>query len=136
MSLQRLIRAILSLMLALSFALWAESGLAMLAADHGARCHAQMSHMQPHTMPCCPMHVASAPSGFFEPPPCCNLTNQPARSLAFLITSSKPPSIQLSACGTAGAITAPVQRISAFLLVADTPPFVKPIFDKKTDLRI
>jgi hypothetical protein len=136
MSLQRLFRAMLSLMLALSFASWAESGLAILAADHGARCHAPMPYMQPHTMPCCPMHMASAPSSFFEPPPCCNLTNQPARSLAFLLTTGKSRSSQLSACGTARAITVPAQRSSAFLLVADTPPFVKPVFDKKTDLRI
>jgi hypothetical protein len=132
MSLQRLIRA----MLALSFALWAESGLAILAADHGARCHAQMSYMQPHTMPCCPMHAASAPSSFFEPPPCCNLTNQPARPLAFLVTTGKSRSSQLSAGGTASAMFAPSQRSSPSLLIADSPPFVRPVFDSKTDLRI
>jgi len=126
----------LSLMLALSVALWAESGLAMLAADHAAECRAQMFHTpQAHAMSCCPMHAASAPSRFFDPPPCCDLSNQP-RPLAFLVTSGKSRSSQLSAGNTACVLLAPVQRSSAFLLVADTPPFVKPVFDKKTDLRI
>src|SRR5271166_4234873 len=116
MTWHRLIRAMLSLMLALSVASWAESGLATLAADHGARCHAQISHaqQQPHTMPCCPMHAASAPSSFFEPPPCCDLSNQPARPLAFLVTSGKSRPSQLSAGNTAYALLASLQRSSAF----------------------
>jgi len=131
-------RRILSLILALSVGLWAESGLAMLAVDHGAQCHARMSHKQPqaHAMPCCPMHAASVPSSFFEPPPCCDLSKQLARPLAFLVISGKSRSSQLSALSAAAAMFVPSQRSSAFFLVADSSPFVKPVFNKKTDLRI
>ena len=127
----------MSLMLALIVALWAQSGLAMLTADH-AQCHARMSSMQQqaHTMPCCPSHAASVPPSFFEPPPCCNLSNQPARPLAFLVISGKSSSGQLSARSIAGAMFTPSQQSCMFLQVADSPPFVKPVFDKKTDLRI
>ena len=138
MSSQRAIRRTLSLMLALSIALWAEDGLAMLTADHGAQCHSRMSHtqQQAHPMPCCPMHAASVPSSFFEPPTCCDLSNQPARPLAFLVISGKSRSSQLGARSAAAAMFVPSQRSSAFFLIADSPPFVKPVFDKKTDLRI
>ncbi|SRR5271166_1482118 len=138
MSSQRAIRRTLSLIVALSVVLWAGSGLAMLAADYGAECHARMfpTQQQAHTVPCCPSRAASVPSSFIQTPPCCDVSSQPERLLVFPATSGKSRPSQLSAHSAANAVFAPAQRSSAFLLVVDSPPFVKPVFDKKTDLRI
>ena len=136
MSLQRARRRILSLVLALSVGLWAQCGLAMIfAASHASKCHATMSHAHHAVaaMPCCPLHAASA---VFDLPPCCDLSSQPARPLASVVVPGKPRSGQFSANGAAGALFVPPQQSSAFLAVADSPPFVKPVLDLKTDLRI
>jgi hypothetical protein len=135
MSSLRTMRRILPLVLALSVGLWAQCGLAMLsAATHTPQCHAAMSHAHHAVaaMACCPSHSASA---VFDPPPCCDLSSQPARPLASAAVPGKLRSGQFSARGTAGAAFV-LQHFSAFLTVADSPPFVKPVFDLKTDLRI
>jgi hypothetical protein len=138
MSLQCAPRRIWSLILALSVGLWAECGLAMLSAgNHAPQCHAAMSHAHPAAaaMPCCPSHSISAVAHFFDPPPCCDLSSQPARPLASTIMPGKFRSGQFSAHGGAGAMFVPEQT-SAVLRAADSPPFVKAVFDLKTDLRI
>jgi len=137
MSSQRAIRRTLSLIVALSVVLWAGSGLAMLAADYGAECHARMfpTQQQAHTVPCCPSR-ASVPPSLIQAPPCCDLSSQPERPLAFLATSGKSHPNQFSAHNAACALFEPAPRKSAVLLVVDSPSFVKPVFDKKTDLRI
>jgi len=139
MSLQRTMRRLLSLTVALSVGLWAQCGLAMLSVASQARqCHAAMSHAHhlAAAMPCCPPHAASAAVHLIDPPPCCDLSSQPARPLASAVESGKFRSGQFSANGSAGAMFIPPQQSSAFLRVADSPPFVKPVFDLKTDLRI
>jgi hypothetical protein len=139
MNSQRAIRRALSLMLALSVTLWAETGLGMLpAAGHGSQCHTQMAHMhqQASLMPCCPSHSVSVPANFFAPPPCCDMSKQPARPVAYLATSGKSQSNKLRASSGGSLVSAPLQRESAFLLTAASPPFVKPVLDLKTDLRI
>jgi len=126
-------------MLVLSMVLWAEGTITTLsAADHAAQCYAGMRQMQhaANSMPCCPSHAASLPANFFAPPPCCDLSNQPARPLAFIVTSGKSRSSQLSVSGPASAVLVSPQRTSAVFPVTDSPPFVKPVFDLKTDLRI
>ncbi len=132
-------RTILSFVLALSMVLWADGAVAVISAtSHAAQCHARVPHMQhaANSMPCCPSHAASLPASFIAPPPCCDLSNQPARPLAFVVTAGKSRSSQLSASGTAGAMFASSQRASEAFPVTDSPPFVKPVFDLKTDLRI
>ena len=138
MSLQCAIRRVLSLMLALSVAMWAGTGLGMLPAGLGLQCHTQMAHMhQPaSSMPCCPSHAGSVPANFFAPPPCCDMSKQPARPVAYLATSGKSRSNQLRANSGGSLISAPLQRRSALLRIAASPPFAKPVFDLKTDLRI
>jgi len=138
MRLPRTDRRILSLILALSVVLWAEGAVAVFpAADHPAQC-ARMPHMQraANAMPCCPSHAASVPANFFSPPPCCDMSKQPARPVAYLATSGKSRSDQGRASSGGSLISAPLQRESAFLLIAASPPFAKPVFDLKTDLRI
>ena len=129
----------MSLILALSVGLWAESGLAMLsAASHAPQCHAAMPHAHhpAAAMPCCPSHAAVAIVHFIEPPPCCDLSNQPARPLAVVVVPGKFRSGQLIPNGAAGAMFVPPQAGSALSLIGASPPFVKPVFDLKTDLRI
>jgi hypothetical protein len=125
-----------SLVLALSVGLWAQCGLAMLsAATRAPECHAAMSHAHhlAAAMPCCPSHSASAN---FDPPPCCDLSSQPAQPLASALIPGKSRSGQFSAHGDADSMFVPPQASSAVLTDADSPPFVKPVFDLKTDLRI
>jgi hypothetical protein len=139
MSLQRAMRRVLSLILVLSVGLWAEGGLAMLsAASHAPQCHAARSHAHHAAvaMPCCPSHAALALVHFINPPPCCDLSNQPARPLAFVVVPGKFRSGQLSASGAAAAMFVLPQAGSALSLIGASPPFVKPVFDLKTDLRI
>ena len=126
-------------MLALSVVLWAEGAVGMLsAAGQAAQCHARMPHMQHQasSMPCCPSHVASVPATFFAPPPCCDLSNQPARPLAFAVISGKSHAGEFSASSVAVAAFAPRSQTSALRSTAESPPFVKLVFDLKTDLRI
>jgi hypothetical protein len=139
MNLQYAVRRIWSLVLALSVGLWAQCGLAMLsAASHAPQCHAAMSHAHhmAAAMPCCPSHAASAVAHVFDPPPCCDLSSQPARPLASAVVPGKFRSGQLSANGSAPSMFVPPPARSAVLTVADSPSFVKPVFDLKTDLRI
>src|SRR5208282_5019128 len=138
MSSQRTMRRTLSLILALSVGLWAENGLAMLAAASPApQCHAAMSHAHhaAAALPCCPSHGAVALAHFFDPPPCCDLSNQPARPLASAVVPGKFRSGQLSPNGSSGATFVPPKWSRALLRVADSPPFVRPVLNLKTDLR-
>src|SRR5271167_279869 len=133
MSLQRAMRRISALILALSVGLWAESGLAMLsAAGDASQCHAAMSHAhQPASaMPCCPSHTASVFAHFFDPPPCCDLSSQQAAPLAFVFISGKFRSGPLSTNGAVGMMFVPPQRKSPLSLIAGSSLFVKPVLDK------
>jgi hypothetical protein len=153
MSSQRTSRAILSLMLALAIAAWAEPGLAMMpASGHAAQCHARMMHGHHHaspaamrmatscchqrvnSMPCCPAHPSSPPSHCGDRSDCCAISTQPARPLAFLVSGNLLS--QLNTNGLAGAELLPPRQSSLFSPLADSPQFVKPVFDLKTDLRI
>jgi len=124
---------------ALSVGLWAETGLAMLSAPVNAlQCHAAMSnaHHPAAAMPCCPSHAASVLAHCLDPPPCCDLSSQQATPLAFVVISGKFRSDSLSTNSAVGMRFVPPQRKSPLSLVAGSPPFVKPVLDKKTDLRI
>src|SRR5271165_4937760 len=103
MDLPRTDRRVLSLVLALSVVLWAEGAVAVFsAADHAAQC-ARMPHMQhaANSMPCCPPRLASCPTKA-APPPCCDLSNQPAPPLAFIVTAGKARPDQISGSSAAG----------------------------------
>jgi hypothetical protein len=139
MSSLRATRRILALTLALSVALWAASATGMLsAASHRSQCHARMPHMQHVAAPmqCCPSHAASLPVNYFTPPPCCDLSNQPARPLAFVVMPGKFRAGPMSGAVTASAMFVSPLRRSARLKDGSSPPFVKPVFHLKTDLRI
>jgi len=138
MNSQPAIRRTLSLTLALSVALWAANAAGVLSAGDATQCHARMQHVQHQAepMPCCPSHAASLPVSFFTPPPCCDLSNQPAPPLAFVVMPGKFQAGLSSAIGAAGAMVNPPERSATIFPAAASPPFVKPVFDRKTDLRI
>lgn len=89
MSSRLAVRRILSLALALSVGVWAESGLAMLSAANHTPQWMSHAHHALAAMPCCPSRPAEATAHFFDPPPCCDLSSQPARPLASAITPGK-----------------------------------------------
>jgi hypothetical protein len=135
---ERVTRRAFSLALALSVGLWAQCGLMMLsAANLAAQCHSAMphSHHAMAAMPCCPSHAASALAPLFDLP-CCDMSAQPARPLASAAVPGKFSSGPFGSNGSADTMLIPLQQSSASLPVANSPPFVKPVFDLKTDLRI
>ncbi len=69
-------------------------------------------------------------------PGCCNLSSQPAQPLAFLIVSRGPVDLELSAAPSASVDLDRLRRSRRALLAADSPPFIKRVFDQKADLRI
>ena len=139
MSSQRATRRILLLIVALSVGLWAESGLAMFsAAGNALQCHAAISHANhpAAALPCCPSGAAFTLAHFFGSPPCCNLSSQQAPPLAFVVIAGKFRSGTSSTNCAVGMMVHPPQRKSSLSLIAASPPFVKSVVDKKTDLRI
>ncbi len=127
----------LSLVLSLAVLLWVNCGWGMPpAADLGSKCHTQMVQMHQHASPCCPSRPAPAPTQSANHPGCCEMSGQPARPLAFLVVSGNYLSLQLSANGLAGSISAPASSTSASLSIEHTRQFVCPVFELKTDLRI
>jgi len=154
MSSRRAVRRALSLVVVLAIAAWAEPGLAMLpAAGQMAKCHTRMMHMhhqagpaamhkatscchqRVNSMPCCPEHPALPPAQCGSAQECCAVSSQPSRPLAFLV-SGNPLLFQSNANGPAGANFVAPPQSSIFLLIADSPRFIRPVFDLKTDLRI
>jgi hypothetical protein len=140
MNSQRAIRRVLSLILVLSLASWAEAGLIALENSQSLKC-ARMGHMHQHMMhsalsPCCPSDIAAQLSYSAGRPNCCDVSNQPARPLAALVVPNRSLSVQLNASAPATAALVPRQQASAFPVAAGSPSFVKPVSDLKTDLRI
>jgi hypothetical protein len=137
MGLLRTDRRILPLILALIVVLWAEGVVAMLpTGDYPAQC-ARAPHMQhaANSMPCCPPRPESC-STKSTPPSCCDLSNQPVPPLAFIVTPGKSRPDQISGSSTAYVMPLAHQKSFALLSSVSSPPFVKPVFDLKTDLRI
>ena len=102
------------------------------------QCHAVMPHAHhpAAAMPCCPSCAASVPAHFFDAPPCCDVSSQQALPLALVVIWGKFRSSPVSANGAVDTRFVPLQPKSVLSLIADSPPFVKPDLDKKTDLRI
>jgi hypothetical protein len=150
-------RRIVSLMLALVVGLWAEMGLASPSAvdGHGMQCH-HSSHVgdQPATgdgeassppvspeehassVPCCPMQPESLPPECGDRP-CCTVSGEPVRPLAFLVVSGNSLEKELSADGPrTGVVSLPQLGAVIATRMADASLYIQPVSDKKTDLRI
>lgn len=128
--------------------LCAQTGLATpILSTHTAQCHARMSQVRQHATPasckhhssvapCCPSHSVTALTNCVDRPACCTLSNQPAQPLAFLIVSRAPLALGLSASRSASVDLDLLRRSRRAFPTADSPPFVKPVLDRKADLRI
>ena len=140
MNSQRATRQVLSLILALSVASWAETCLMALENSQSSKCD-RMGHVHQHMMhsalsPCCPSDPAAQLSYSAGRPNCCDVSSQPVPPLAVLVVPNRSLSVQLSATDPVTAALAPRQQTSLLPVGAKPPPFVKPVSDLKTDLRI
>lgn len=132
------IRKLLTAMLALAIALWAEARLALVPSDQVMQCTMTMHEMQAMgDMPCCPGDEALAPSYATERPPCCSVSNSPERPLAFVVGSERATTHPTDAVARIPAgFSPPTAHHFGVWRDADWPRFVKPVLELKTDLRI
>src|SRR5271168_2867809 len=90
MSTSRTTRKLLTAILVLAIALWAEAGLALVEGDQVMQCSMSMHEMQAMSgMPCCPDDGMQAPALLGARPPCCSVSNAPERPLGFVVSSQR-----------------------------------------------
>ena len=130
-------RKLLTAMLVLSIALWAEAGLALVEGDQVMQCSMSAHEMQAMGgMTCCPADGMQAPALSGERPPCCSVSNAPERPLGFVVSSQRMMAQPLD---VATAVSESVPQTAHHFGIwrsADAPSFVKPVLELKTDLRI
>jgi hypothetical protein len=131
-------RKIMTAMLAVMIALWAEAGLALVAGDQVMQCAMTMQQMQAMgAMTCCPDDDAKVPALSEERPPCCSVSQTPERPLGFVLSSDRTTSHSLDLAAVLSEDSAaPAVQHFAVWRSADAPRFVKPVLELKTDLRI
>ena len=112
-------------------------------------CHTPAHHTVAKTSPaehhelCCPSHSSSMHKCLLQAaltlvathPECCTISAPPTRPFAVLVSSAGSISLQMSAIAMAG-LDVGVSRSHASASVELSAPFVRPVFDLKTDLRI
>lgn len=151
-------RRIVSLMLVLVVAVWAQSGLGAAPADGaGMHCRSHANAIHPaisragtqalsslaacpeehaNSMPCCPSQSESLPPECGDRP-CCAVSGEPVRPLAFLVVSSTSLEKRLSPNGPLTGMVPAVERGEPVARgLTDAPPYVQSVTEKKTDLRI
>lgn len=131
-------RKLLTALLVLTIALWAEAGLALVAGDQVMQCSMTMHQMQSMgKMSCCPGDEAPAPALSGERPPCCSVRNAPERPLGFVLNSERTTIHPTDAVVDVVAGVAPqATQLFGVWRSALAPRFVKPVLELKTDLRI
>ena len=130
------LRKLLTALLVLSLALWAEAGLAMVQPEPVMQCSMSAHEMQAMgDMSCCPSEEMQAPAG--NHPQCCSTSDAPERPLAFEVSSvkSKAPTLEVVAA-LAAASAAPAAPSFRVRRSVDVTRYVKPVLELKTDLRI
>jgi len=130
------LRKLLTALLVLSLALWAEAGLAMVQPEPVMQCSMSAHEMQAMgDLPCCPSDETQAPAS--NHPQCCSISDAPERPLAFEVSSvkGKAPTLEVMAA-LAAASAAPVAQNFGVWRSVDVPRYVKPVLELKTDLRI
>lgn len=129
-------RKLLTALLVLSLALWAEAGLAMIQPELVMQCSMSAHEMQAMgDMPCCPSEEMQAPAG--SHPQCCSASDAPERPFAFEVSSvkSKAPTLEVVLAPAAPSAAPAAQKFRVWRSV-DVPRYVKPVLELKTDLRI
>jgi len=125
-------------LLALTVAVWAEGGLALVAGDQVMQCSMTMHQMQAMgAMTCCPDVDARVPALSEDRPPCCSVSQVPERPLGFVVSSERTTGHSLDVvAGLPSEFAVPAVQHFTIWRSADAPRFVKPVLELKTDLRI
>jgi len=130
-------RRLLTALLVLAIALWAEAGLALVEGDQVMQCSMSAHEMQAMgEMTCCPDDGMQAPALSGERPPCCSVSNAPERPLGFVVSSQRTMAQPLDvATAVSGSQPQTAQQFGIWRS-ADTPRFLRPVLELKTNLRI
>ena len=133
-----IIRRIVSSILMLAIALWAEAGLALITGDQVMQCSLSMQQMQAMgAMTCCPDDDARIPALSDARPLCCLVSQTPERPLGFVVSSERTTSHTLDAVNTVPAeLATPATQHFEVWPSTGVSRFVKPVLEIKTDLRI
>ena len=130
-------RKIMTAMLAVMIALWAETGLALVAGDQVMQCAMTMQQMQAMgAMTCCPDKDARVPALSAERPPCCSVSQTPERPLGFVVNSQRATGHSHVIASLLSEFAAPAAQHFGVWRSANAPRFVRPVLELKTDLRI
>ena len=132
------LRKLITTLLAVTIALWAEAGLALVQDDQVMQCSMTMQQMQAMgAMTCCRDGDARVPALSEERPPCCSVSSTPERPLGFVVNSERTTGHSLEVVASvAEQYAAPVAPHFEVWRSADGPRFRKPVLALKTDLRI
>lgn len=132
------LRKLITTLLALTIALWAEAGVALMQGDQVMRCSMAMQQMQAMgSMTCCPTSETRVPGLSNERPPCCSISQVPERPLGFVVNSERATGHSLDVVTSLPEqFTAPAAPHFGVWRSADVPRFIKPVLALKTDLRI
>lgn len=130
-------RKLLTAVLVLSIALWAEAGLALVEGDQVMQCSMSAHEMQAMgDMPCCPSDEMQAPALSGERPPCCAVSNALERPLGFVVSSQRTMAQPLDVTTEVSCSLPQTAQQFGIWRSADAPRFVKPVLELKTDFRI
>ena len=129
---------LITTLLAVAIALWAEAGLALVQGDQVMRCSMTIQQMQAMgSMTCCPTSETRVPALSNERPPCCSISQVPERPLGFVVNSERATSHSLDVdTSLPEQRKAPAAPHFGVCRSADVPRFIKPVLELKTDLRI
>lgn len=154
MTLRKTWRAAWSLMLAMSVVLWSATVYADHMGGSAQVCHEDMHRAAHHqcgaeaaepacqvhvnAAPCCPQHTVSAAQQCESAHECCLWDGEAPSAPALVVASHSSPTKQLQhAAVTTNFVAAPPPQVGIVLAqVASSPPYTRPVFEKKTDLRI
>jgi hypothetical protein len=118
-------------------ALWAEAGLALVVGDQVLQCSMSAHEMAAMGgMPCCPMDESQSPSTSHERPSCCSMSSVPERPLTFVVTSKQLNFESLALAALPATVVTSAAASPQTRQHVDTLPFLKPVLELKTDLRI
>jgi hypothetical protein len=131
-------RKIVTAILSLTIALWAEAGLALVTGDQVMQCSMTMQQMQAMgAMTCCPDDDARIPALSEQRPLCCSVSQVPERPLGFVVSSERTTGHSPDVVAILPSeFAAPAAQHFAVWRSPDAPRFVKPVLELKTDLRI
>ena len=149
MTVSQQIRRSVSLLLATCVLFWTSASAAMQPGSKIVHlCHTPAHHTvskaapAPHHENCCPSHASLMHKCLLQValtleathPACCTISAPPAPPFAVLVNSADSFSLQVSAA----VVAAPDADVARTVRGGGepAPPFVKPVFDLKTDLRI